>query len=521
VAIEVCTQPGDVKPDPGQRYPLSQTLTFATDSRDPFAFYGAYLLADFCGVTLSEPTSGPSAKSVDLYYGNDRQRDCRIRIPVSESYRLASVPSLPEGSDYGAASTPDAVFPFDLFQALYFWLADQANEAAPEASFDAHGRLIASCSAQEALGVREIPIVNHYLLLARKWLEVRCGLIARPLLPAGKRCVLVLSHDVDDPIDPADASHRLWLALKATRLHNPRMVFGCLRHGAHAFVRRISGCHDRFDLFEDILSAEDHYGFRSTFFFSPVSYVEGHRLDVVYDIAAPRFQQVMKHLVSGQWEIGLHISYNSQNGHARIAEERSKVEQVAKCPVRGSRHHYWHMGRPFWPALEQHEHAGLMYDSSIAFNDAPGYRLGIAYPFHPWNPLSQRAIMTLQIPTVFMDGNYFYSPGQTAENAIGRLELLFDRLKKAEGVAAIDWHEHTASPGSATYKEWGKAYLLLLERLAADHSIAVCSFAQLLELLNQRSGSQERCDSWGVTKSPVIRESRSAVCECDAIWRAI
>lgn len=463
-------------------------LRFATDSRDPFVLYSAHLLADFCGMSLVQ--SPPGSEGVDLYHGDDRERRCQIRVPMLPSYQLSTIPRVPSECDFIAAKNLDAPFPFDFFQALQFWLADAAN--AGTSNFDIHGRLIASRSAQEALHLREIPIVNHYLLLMRWWLRVRCNLATRSFLPDGKRCVLVLSHDVDNPIDPDNVSHRLWFSAKAARAHNRRDAFNCLRDGAHAFVRKMGGCNDRFDLFQEILRAEDHYGFRSSFFFSPVTYLEGHRLDVVYDVATPRFRQVMKDLIAGKWEVGLHISYNAYRVNTQIATERTRLEQIAGCRVRGSRHHYWHMGNPFWNTLEQHERAGLVYDSSIAFNDAPGYRLGIAYPFHPWNPLSQRAVTTLQIPTVFMDGSYFYNPEQTAEDALARIVTLLNHLKESEGVAAIDWHEHTAFSGAAAYREWGKAYLLLLGYLATDRSVAVCSFSQLLELMDRRSSMPYR-----------------------------
>jgi peptidoglycan/xylan/chitin deacetylase (PgdA/CDA1 family) len=465
-----------------------ETFRFVMESRDPFVLYGAHLLADFCGLTLVEQTSGSDV--TDLYYGNDLQEPCRIRVPVSSPYLLSTIPRIPSENDFIAARNLDAPFSFDLFKALHFWLADMANEGTSH--FDAHGRLIASRSAQQALDLREIPIVNHYLLLMRWWLQVRCNLATRSFIPAGKKCVLVLSHDVDNPIDPSNVCHRLWFAVKAARAHKGRDAINCLRDGVHAFVRKLGGCADRYDLFDDILRLEDSYGFRSSFFFSPVTYLEGHRLDVVYDVSTPRFRSIMRDLVAENWEVGLHISYNAHQVDGQIARERARLEQLAGSRVRGSRHHYWHMGNPFWNTLEQHDVAGLEYDSSLAFNDAPGYRLGIAYPFRPWNPLSQRAVATLQIPTVLMDGSYFYNPGQTADDALVRIKTLLEHLKESEGVAAIDWHAHTASPGSAAFREWGKAYLLLLAYLAADQSIVVCSFSQLLELMDHSTCNRYR-----------------------------
>ncbi len=74
-----------------------------------------------------------------------------------------------------------------------------------------------SASAQEALGVREVPIVNAYLLHFRAWATQRTGAAGASPLPPGKRCIVVLSHDVDSPIDPGSPRHAVELALANVR----------------------------------------------------------------------------------------------------------------------------------------------------------------------------------------------------------------------------------------------------------------------------------------------------------------
>lgn len=481
------TQPGVLTQD-DLRVRLQRTaLTFCSDGQDPFVPYAVRLIADFCGLRLEAHDSQSQFADLHLYYGNDSQRPCRLRIPEVYSYGLRSVPRVPSQNDFHAAQIPGIPFPFDIIRALRFWLTDEGNSAVPQAGFDVHDRLLASYSAQEALGVREIPIVNSYLLLLRVWLEARCSCKTRRLLPPGKKCAIVLSHDVDNPINPTDLSHRLWLSHMAARKLKPRRAAAYLRDGALAVRDRLSGRKDRYDLFRDIMQAEHRHDFRSTFFFASVSRLEGHPLDVTYDIGAPRFRRITRELISRGWDIGLHISYDARESWTRIAAEKKKLESLVERPVQGSRHHYWHMERPFWRTLVFHERAGLLYDTSIAFNEAPGYRLGIAYPFRPWNPYVQREVATLQICTVLMDGGYFYVPKQIVQGAIKQFQFLLDELKKYEGIAAIDWHEHTAYPGSALFREWGKAYLAIIDLLAADPAVEVCSYAQVLSLLHRHS----------------------------------
>ena len=189
----------------------------------------------------------------------------------------------------------------------------------------------------------------------------------------------------------------------------------------------------------------------------------------------------MKTIGATDWEVGLHLSYDARESAERMAVERQRLEAVAGCPVRGTRHHYWHMSRPIWQTLEDHGKSGIVYDTSIGFNEQPGYRLGIAYPFRPWDPSSQRPVSTLQIPTLFMDGAFFYNKVQTVDRVIQRVAPLIEHLKCFNGVAAIDWHDYTSFPGLTRFRAWGEAYLEILSLLAADNSIVVQSCAQFLQ----------------------------------------
>jgi len=456
---------------------------FSSDSTDPFVSYVLELVSDFSGVRF-EVVSGHRQQHVDIYYGNDRNVNSTIRISEA-CYTLDNIPSVPTAGDFACARS-QAPFPFDLFRAVRFWLTDAGNDIADTNAFDQHERLLTAFSAQEKLGIREVPIVNAYLMLLRSYIEERLGTRTQDRLLGGHRCIVVLSHDVENPM-ANDYLHKLWLAGVALLNDRPRGFAAEIRN---AFLRGSSK--DRPPQFGEITDAEEEVGFRSTFFFSAVSNCEGHPLDNSYDVRAPYFRTVMQRLTERGWEVGVHLSYNARRSAAQIAAERERIEHVGGCKVLGSRHHYWHMSRPIWRTLEDHEKAGLAYDASLAFNERPGYRLGIAYPFYPWSPVSQRPVRTLQIPTACMDGSFFYDPSLTVDGFIEHFGTLLESLKRFNGVACVDWHEYTSVRTGTTFKKWGEAYLELLKLLASDHSVAVCSCAELLQAMNQK---EELADS--------------------------
>jgi hypothetical protein len=459
-------------------------ISFGADAPDPFVDYAVDLIARATGIGLRAPRDGAE---VDVYYGDDVARPCRLRIPRVAGYTAATVPRRPDTGSVAYQASASRDLPFDLFSAVRFWLADEANAAAPPDAFDEHDRLRAERSTQEALGLREVPIVNAYLLFFRAWAEARTGVTSASALPPGKRCIVVLSHDVDSPIDPGSPWHAAgaaWGNVRAAR--KPlRSVAYAAGVAAHALRWRALDRSGKHGVFEHVMDAEEQRGFRSTFFFAAVSRfdAEGTRLDVGYDVRREPLPESVRAVVSRGFGLGLHVGYEARADAMRIASERARLEDVAGASANGTRHHYWHMTRPFWKSLEAHGAAGFNYDSSVGFNSAPGYRLGIALPFRPWNPETRAPIPVLQVPALMMDSMVMSEPSLEAVGE--RVAGLLEGLKRFEGVAAIDWHEYTSFPASRRYRRWGEAYLALLDHLAADPEIAVQTFDELVAAARQ------------------------------------
>jgi hypothetical protein len=452
----------------------------AAAAGEPFLGEALRLASAFCGVELVRVPPGTES---DLAYVEDRE-DCKaaIRIPRVRAYTETEVPPVPTDSDM-ERSCSTGRFPFDLVAAVRFWIADQGNADAPNTAFDRHDRLRPAASVQSRLGVLEIPIVNAYLLLLRGVLERRLRVETRSFLPEGKRCVLLLTHDVDRPLDPGGLRHSLPLAGRALakgRVSAVPYLGFALAKGASARLRDPTGRHW---LFDEVAAAEREHGFRSTFFFAPTSRFSrrGHHLDVGYDVAHPPFPELCRSLARASFEIGLHVGVRSGQRAEWISAERERLSLVSGVDVRASRHHYWHLGRNFWRTLERHTAAGIEHDLSTAFADSAGYRLGIAFPHRPWNPDSGEPIATLQMPTVAMDGAFFYEPGATVEGSLERLESLIETMKRFEGVAAIDWHQETSFPASQRFAKWGRCYLALLDLLAADPDVAVLTAGEVAD----------------------------------------
>jgi hypothetical protein len=328
------------------------------------------------------------------------------------------------------------------------------------------------------MGLGTVPIVNAYLKLFESWLEAQTGLNANP-----RAARIILSHDVDEPVAPGDLGHNVWLLGSTAMAAKPRATLGHLRALPKQLMYKLRhGDHTHWN-FEAIVRLEKDHGFASAFYFASTPWwmPDASPYDVTYDVRSPGFRSLFKSLRAQGAEVGLHISYNARDNIDLMRREFTRLEKVSNGLILGARHHYWHMKEPFWDTLEAHGQVGLQYDSSVAFNDAPGYRLGIAHPFYPWNPNSDGPVHALQIPSALMDGALLYDEKNSAESALETIDHFLDDLALYRGTAAVDWHVRTSYPGRPQFERWARVYGGLLDRLSRRPDIEVVTPGQILD----------------------------------------
>ena len=420
---------------------------------------------------------------VTIYCGSDERMGERafIWIPPDDAFLLGAEPRPKFTRIDGVCvphrgAAPQALWvgnrlSFDIGRATAFWLTLESERYA--AGRDGHNRVPASASLLAMEGWINQPPVHAYaqVLGDRLALHGESG-APLPRWPLGKKCAAVLSHDVDAP----ERSNRVPHYLKEIvfKSHRPR------RHAywdlcaevrarglANACVR--SASHRPEWDFDELCELEACCRVRSAFYFGVVMRPEGHLCDTTYDCGLPRYRRLYRELIQGGWEVGLQAGYLTTVGRPGVKPQLDRLAGFSEHAVAGVRHHYLQLD-PHAPmrTLSNHADAGLLYDSTVGFNDDPGFRAGIALPYQPYDSDRLGASQLVELPMTISD---MHLPRQYEAVAV---EAVVDHLRVVQplgGMAVLNWHVgnwHSA-PG------WRESYRVACRLLAEDPDVWVAT----------------------------------------------
>lgn len=204
---------------------------------------------------------------------------------------------------------------------------------------------------------------------------------------------------------------------------------------------------------------ESRLNVRSTFFFLNEK-GKPHLFDLKswklftgrYNINDPRIVEIMKKLVKGGWEIGLHGSYGSYNNETRLKYEKNKLENIIGR-VQGVRQHYGNLNIPeTWKIQEK---IGFRYDSTLCFTRNIGFRWGTSFPFKPLGMSSRKSHALMEIPLIIIDGSLFLQ-----DNPWEECEKIIDCIEKTGGILTVLWHQRVFN--ETDFPNWNKVYEKLI-----------------------------------------------------------
>ncbi|MGH7726486.1 MAG: polysaccharide deacetylase family protein [Candidatus Eiseniibacteriota bacterium] len=283
----------------------------------------------------------------------------------------------------------------------------------------------------------------------------------------GARFAVALTHDVDDM--------RLYSFREAWRLLRQSRSSGsyAFRAGISLALRTLGNRGrgpDPYWSFDRWVALEERHGFRSSFYFCSPQPSRRHEYDATYGFDDPvafegralRVRDLVRTLADRGFDVGLHGAYESHRDAAELTREKGQIEEAAGRRVPGTRQHFlrFDVSRTF----SAQEAAGFDYDTTLGYNEAIGFRAGIAGPFHPWDASARKPHGLLELPLTVMDGTLFRTLGLDGAAAAERVRAHLDEVERTGGLAVLLWHPNGAD--TKRFPGWWSSYESTLEHLA-------------------------------------------------------
>jgi hypothetical protein len=342
----------------------------------------------------------------------------------------------------------------DLASAAFYFLSRWEEWQAPER--DRFGRfpLAASVFGQGLWSLEECPVEQYACVLrcaltaaaTSAWIgEVDVYQASKTGIIAGGSFTVGLSHDVDTlrRWDARGFARSGVAAARGLLRGRPRAAARASLDLASGVRSRVRGVDPHCNL-RAIVDQEQRAAARGTFFLLPR---HTHPWDGTHPEHYQRLLPDAARYLGQTAEIGLHASTAAVNA-TELKTERARLEALVDGPIRGVRFHNLRGG---YAALPEAAAAGLEYDSTVAFAEAPGFPAGLARPFRPYDRQRDRSLELVEVPLAVMDTTLLSGRYLGLEVAAGRERVLtvLEQVRRWNGAAALLWHNDNLPPNQA------------------------------------------------------------------------
>jgi hypothetical protein len=254
--------------------------------------------------------------------------------------------------------------------------------------------------------------------------------------PPKKSCAsVILSHDIDH-------------LYPSTRLSLKRLIAErkYTNYSANAFL----------DSLQRLLEYERQYypaGVVSTLFIAAPHASSNllHRayqkvIDPSYQIDDAVFFRLADLINTHQCQVGLHGSYYSLSDKLIGIEKRALSERLNR-KITAVRQHWLRLPHP--QALLQLQQEGFTLDSTLGWNNAVGFRGGMARQFPIM--LSEK-LSIIEQPLNIMD---------CAATSFADVKTIIEQVHQRNGELCLNWHERSATKGQVWFDDYNKIHEIL------------------------------------------------------------
>jgi hypothetical protein len=362
----------------------------------------------------------------------------------------------------------------DLVASAFFWLSDWQERYVIER--DQHGRIPYRATLQHALNVGERALVNEYAAQLAHWLEQLGYNIAPKSWPNGKYA-LALTFDLDNVRKNRITSG--WAKTKDLWASKPkRQNFS--RWGS-ALRQAVTPGNPTHKSIQKLFGQLDERAIHSTVFLKSI--IERSEFDARDYLQTSFFNNLIARLKAEGHEIAFHSSYDGGVEPALLKAELEQLQSIGDVnEIVSHRAHYLRYNPDILP--DELSVAGIQLDSSMGWADQIGFRTGCCWP-HRWYHLEKDQATDLwEIPMTAMDIQLMSYMRLNTEQAVERICTQIDTVKRWNGIAVWNFHQHIYDPVEAP--GWDEVFERALA-YALNEQPTITTFSELHELWMEQS----------------------------------
>lgn len=342
----------------------------------------------------------------------------------------------------------------DWLGEIFEWLSAAHEHAAR--SFDSIGRIAFASSPH---GSFDLDPTIPYAAVAMRQLRLR--LEQRGARFAPPRFTIAPSHDID--FLPTSRRDSVVRTVKYVGMHALALDRASTTRCARALPTQLRGASARVGALEPIVVSERRAGISATYNFIVARH---HRRDANY--TRKEATDAIRMVAAGGHEVGLHGSYAALEQPGRLRDELEWIRSAAGTVVGGRMHWLRFFGLSSF--LDELEHIGFSYDSTLGYNDAVGYRTGANFPHRLYDFARERPRKLVEVPLAAMDGAIFVQRSRRPAADVIKRFLAGGALVPRGGVSVL-WH-NTCLAGSQYDEATTGAYWTFLREADAVNTCA-------------------------------------------------
>lgn len=322
---------------------------------------------------------------------------------------------------------------------------------------DEHGRFPYGLSLAENNRMVEIPLVDEYAMLLRRWL---CLFFPDRFQAVPRTPRVVPTHDIDI-LYRFTGRFQAWKSILGRDLlinRDLKMVWESIKSYRNWKIR--PSLDPYVEAINWFLIQEEKRNLSSVFFFKATE--KGHP-DATYEVQDPILREIIGIIMEpGYHQIGLHGSYPSAEHLQYLQKEKQNLSKLCDKEICVSRQHYLRANFAGSPnSLDLWRQAGITDDYTLGFAERCGFRCGTCHPYPLYDVRNDRVTDIIEHPLIVMDGTLFDYMKLSVEDARTLTQRLKQRCFDVEGDFVFLWHNHTTTREFERYYE--NVYLPLIQ----------------------------------------------------------